>query len=170
MDIVQYLTKLCSVTNFFPSVVKTLGYSTIKTLLLTAPPYLLAVITVGATAWHADRTGERYFHVVLPLCVSVAAFILAACTKSTAPRYAAMMLMPASFYMSFVIILTWISNCLPRPPAKRAAALALINAVSYAKFFFPSSILVSRMFSSCHNNARNSYSPSPKGVRIESPG
>jgi len=34
------------VTNFFPSVVNTLGFNKLDTLLLTAPPYLLAVITV----------------------------------------------------------------------------------------------------------------------------
>ncbi|KAI7693680.1 MFS transporter, partial [Hortaea werneckii] len=34
-----------SVTNFFPSVVQTLGYGRINSLLLTAPPYILAMIT-----------------------------------------------------------------------------------------------------------------------------
>lgn len=119
-----------SVTNFFPSVVKTLKYSNIDTLLLTAPPYCLAVITAFLNAWHADRTGERYFHVVLPLIVTIVAFIIAATTTGTAPRYVAIMLMPPSFYASFVVVLTWISNSMPRPPAKRAAALAAINAWS----------------------------------------
>lgn len=87
-----------SVTNFFPSVVKTLGYSDIITLLLTAPPYVLAVITALLNAWHADKTGERYLHVVLPLCVGMISFILAAATTSTAPRYVAMMLMVPGVY------------------------------------------------------------------------
>lgn len=82
-----------SVTNFFPTVVSTLGYSNVITLLLTAPPYVLAVLVTYANALHADRTGERYLHIVLPLCVSVAAFILAVTTSSLAPRYVAMMLM-----------------------------------------------------------------------------
>lgn len=82
-----------SVTNFFPTVVSTLGYSDVITLLLTAPPYVLAVMVTYANALHADRTGERYLHIVLPLCVSVAAFILAVTTTSLAPRYVAMMLM-----------------------------------------------------------------------------
>jgi flagellar basal body-associated protein FliL len=82
-----------SVTNFFPSVVKTLNYDNITTLLLTAPPYILAVITVFCNAVHADKTGERTFHVILPLIVAIAAFILAAATTSTAPRYVAMLLM-----------------------------------------------------------------------------
>ena len=131
-----------SVTNFFPTVVKTLGYNNVKTLLLTAPPYVLAVITAFLNAWHADRTGERYLHVVLPLCVGVAAFILAAATTATAPRYVAMMLMVPGIYTGYGVTLAWISNSIPRPPAKRAAALAAINAVSnmsaiYASYMYP---------------------------------
>jgi MFS family permease len=133
-----------SVTNFFPTVVKTLGYPNIETLLLTAPPYVLAVITTYLNAWHADRTGERFWHIVLPLCVGVASFILAAATTATAPRYVAMMLMVPGVYTGYVVALAWISNTIPRPPAKRAAALAGINAISnassiYASYMYPSS-------------------------------
>jgi len=48
------------------------------------------------------------------------------------------MLMPASFYSGYVVVLAWISNTLPRPPAKRAAALALINATSNATSIYAS--------------------------------
>ena len=131
-----------SVTNFFPTVVKTLGYSNVKTLLLTAPPYVLAVITTYLNAWHADRTGERFFHITIPLCVGVVAFILAAATHTTAPRYVAMMFMVPGVYTGYVVALAWISNSLPRPAAKRAAALAFINAISntssiYASYMYP---------------------------------
>ncbi|KAJ5901515.1 hypothetical protein N7495_002043 [Penicillium taxi] len=133
-----------SVTNFFPTVVQTLHFDRITTLLLTAPPYCLAVFSAFTNAWHADRTGERYFHITLPLYVSVAAFILAATTTATAPRYVAMMLMVPSFYASYVVALGWISSTLPRPAAKRAAALAAINCVSncssiYASYMYPKS-------------------------------
>lgn len=131
-----------SITNFFPSVVKTLGYDNIHTLLLTAPPYVLAVITTFLNAWHADKTGERFWHIVLPLCVGVFAFILAAATHTTGPRYASMMLMVPGVYTGYVVALAWISNSMPRPPAKRAAALAFINAISntssiYASYMYP---------------------------------
>lgn len=133
-----------SVTNFFPTVVGTLGYSKINSLLLTCPPYVLAVITTFVNAWHADRTGERYFHVTTPLYVAIFSFILAAATTSTAPRYLAMMLMIPGIYTGYVVCLGWISNTLPRPAAKRAAALAAINAVSntssiFASYMYPSS-------------------------------
>jgi MFS family permease len=127
-----------SVTNFFPTVVGTLGYGNIVSLLLTAPPYVLCVITAFINAWHADRTGERYFHITLPLWVCVAAFIIAAATTATGPRYFAMMLMVPSVYTGYVVALAWISNTLPRPPAKRAAALAWINAVSNTSSIYAS--------------------------------
>ena len=35
-----------------------------------------------------------------------------------------------SLYCAFIVILTWMSNCCPRPPAKRAVAIALMNCIS----------------------------------------
>lgn len=138
MVILLGMVSSASVTNFFPSVVQTLGYPSTETLLLTAPPYVLAVITAFANAWHADRTGERLFHITLPLVLGMAAFILAAATTSVAPRYVAMMLMLPGIYSGYVVALAWISNSIPRPPAKRAASLALINAVSNASSIYAS--------------------------------
>ncbi|KAL8638384.1 MAG: hypothetical protein Q9228_004464, partial [Teloschistes exilis] len=133
-----------TVTNLFPTIVKTLGYNNINSLLLTVPPYVLGVITTFLNSWHADKTGERYLHITLPLYFAVVAFIIAAATIKTAPRYLAMMLMIPGVYTGYVVALAWISNTLPRPPAKRAAALAAINAVSnassiYASYMYPES-------------------------------
>ncbi|CAO1599000.1 hypothetical protein XANCAGTX0491_002746 [Xanthoria calcicola] len=133
-----------TVTNLFPTIVGTLGYGNIHSLLLTVPPYVLGVITTFLNSWHADRTGERYFHITLPLYIAVIAFIIAAATIKTAPRYLAMLLMIPGVYTGYVVALAWISNTLPRPPAKRAAALAAINAVSnassiYASYMYPES-------------------------------
>jgi hypothetical protein len=131
-----------------------LKFGNVDTLLLTAPPYVLAVITTFLNSWHAgktsslssfktlliltDRTGERFFHITLPLCFAVFAFILAAATTKTAPRYVAMMLMVPGVYTGYVVALAWISNSLPRPPAKRAAALAFINAISNTSSIYAS--------------------------------
>lgn len=107
-----------TVTNLFPTVVATLGYSDVNSLLLTVPPYVLAVITCFYNSWHADKTGERYFHITLPLYFAIIAYIIAATTTSIGPRYFAMMLMLSGIYPGYVVALGWISNTLPRPPAK----------------------------------------------------
>ena len=116
-----------TVTNLFPTVVQTLGYSDVISLLLTVPPYALAVITTFLNSWHADRTGERYWHITVPLYFSVLAFIIAAATTATGPRYFAMMLMPAGVYTGYVVALAWISNTLPRPPAKASSSSTRIT-------------------------------------------
>lgn len=73
----------------------------LQTLLLTVPPYFPCVITTYINAWHADRSGEKFYHIVLPLSVAFIAFILAAATTSTAARYFALMLMSEARAASF---------------------------------------------------------------------
>ncbi|KAI1270191.1 MFS general substrate transporter [Xylariaceae sp. FL1019] len=126
------------VTNFLPAVVKTLGYNNVNTQLLTSPPYVLCVITTSLNAWHADRTGERFWHITGSLLVALVGFIVAATTTSIGPRYFAIIIMIPGIYGGFVVALAWISNTMPRPPAKRAAALAFINAVSNATSIYAS--------------------------------
>lgn len=82
-----------SVMLFFPALVATLGYGPVTALLLTVPPYGLAALTTLLNSWHADRTGERFWHIAVPLAVAVASSVLAVATINLAARYAAMMLM-----------------------------------------------------------------------------
>ncbi|ODQ82552.1 hypothetical protein BABINDRAFT_159116 [Babjeviella inositovora NRRL Y-12698] len=128
--ILSFLVAACGVTNFFPSVVATLKFGRIETLCLTAPPYLICVIATFVWAIHADRTGERFWHVVAPLCMALASFIISAATMNTAARYFAMCIMVPSLYCAFTVILSWMSNCVARPPMKRAVSLALMNCLS----------------------------------------
>lgn len=69
------------------SVMKGLGKGTVETLLLTTPPYLIGAVMLLINAWHADKTGERYLHIVLPTVLAIASFILGVSTTSFAPRY-----------------------------------------------------------------------------------
>ncbi|KAJ7077302.1 putative pantothenate transporter [Mycena belliarum] len=125
-----YMTYVAAaVTSFFPSVVSTLGYSRNITYVLSAPPYLLCVVVMILNSIHSDRTQERYWHIVVPLCFTTIANIIAVSTRNTAARYVSMMMMPGSFYGAAVVILSWVAGSVTQPAVKRAAAIALINAV-----------------------------------------
>jgi MFS family permease len=50
-------------------------------------------------------------------------------TLNVAARYVALFLQ-ASSYAGFIVFYSWISSSFPRPPAKRAVAIAMINAFS----------------------------------------
>lgn len=129
MAILHFISTTASVTNFFPSVVATLGYSRTLTYALTSPPFLLCVVTMLLNGFHSDRKRERYWHIVCPLCITVVANIIAVSSLNTAARYTAMMLMPTSFFAAYIVTLSWITGTLSQPAPKRAAAIALIIAV-----------------------------------------
>lgn len=56
-------------------------------------------------------------------------FVISMSTLNIAARYVALFLQ-ASSYAGFIVFYSWISSSFPRPPAKRAVAIALINAFS----------------------------------------
>ncbi|KAJ7183630.1 major facilitator superfamily domain-containing protein [Mycena filopes] len=115
--------------QFFPTLAATLGFSTTVTLLLAAAPYVLAGFLCCANAWHADISGERFWHIAVWQGLMIIGFIIALSTMSIPPRYFAMFLMAcgnAAGGLNHV----WVVNSVPRPPAKRAAAIALVNGIS----------------------------------------
>jgi len=118
-----------SFNAFFPTLSATLGFNTTVTLLLCAPPFIFAVIVAGLLSYHSDKTGERFYHITVSLSLGIVGFIIAISTMKTAARYVSLFLMAQS-YAGFVVLYAWMSNTFPRPPSKRAVALAFINAFS----------------------------------------
>ncbi|KAI7287239.1 putative MFS transporter [Hortaea werneckii] len=118
-----------AVNNFFPAVVAGLGFSQNKSYGLTAPPFVLCVICMLINGYHSDKTQERFLHIACPLIITVIANIIAVSTLNISARYVAMMLLPASFYSSAIVQLSWISGSLSQPAVKRACAIALINCI-----------------------------------------
>jgi len=115
-----------SFVNFFPTLTQTLGFSTTVTLLLAAPPWLVASVICCLNALHADKTGERFFHITGWWWGVILGFIISLSTASVAARYVSLFFM-ACGYVGFAMTLVWVSNAVPRPPAKRAAAIGIVN-------------------------------------------
>ncbi|KAK0650881.1 putative transporter [Lasiodiplodia hormozganensis] len=125
-------------TYFFPSIVKTLGYNKVVTLLLTAPPYALAFFGSLGNSIHAGKTNERAFHVAVPMSISMIGNILCITITATAGRYFAMFLMTFGVYSAFNVTYSWVSATIPRPRSKRAAALAMVNIMGNSTHLFTS--------------------------------
>jgi MFS family permease len=103
-------TSAGAVTSFIPTLVATFGYDRTQSLLMTAPPYVLAAFVSLGVAISSDRREERYFHLVSPLIFGMIGFIIAAATTSLASRYFALFLMLGGVYGSFDITYAWISS------------------------------------------------------------
>ncbi|KAG2122956.1 major facilitator superfamily domain-containing protein [Suillus cothurnatus] len=115
-----------SYINFFPTLTQTLGFNTTVTFVMAAPPWIFASICCVLAAWHADRSGERFFHIFGWSWVAIVGYIVSLSTMATGGRYFSLFLMTTG-YAGFALILTWVANAIPRPPAKRSVAMGLVN-------------------------------------------
>ncbi|TDL29556.1 MFS general substrate transporter [Rickenella mellea] len=118
-----------SFNAFFPTLTATLGFNRTITLILVAPPFILAAGVAFFVSRHSDKTGERFYHIVVPLAIGIIGFVVAIATMNIAARYVAMFFMGIS-YSGYIVMFAWLSNTIPRPPAKRAVTLALANCIS----------------------------------------
>ncbi|KAG5980731.1 hypothetical protein E4U55_003713 [Claviceps digitariae] len=118
---------MLTLTVYAPTLTKTLGFGYIPTLLMSSPPWVFSCIVSLANAWHADRTQEKFWHIVCPMLMGIVGFVISMSTLNIAARYVALFLQAGS-YASVIVFYSWISSSFPRPPAKRAVAIALINA------------------------------------------
>ncbi|ETS83455.1 hypothetical protein PFICI_05331 [Pestalotiopsis fici W106-1] len=131
-------TTAAAVTSFVPTLVATFEFSSVQSLLMTAPPYVFAAIVAMAVSISSDRRAERYGHLVVPLAVGMVGYIVAASTTTLAPRYFSLFLMLGGVYGSFNVTYAWISSTIPRPLEKRAAAFAFANMVgNFAQIYSP---------------------------------
>ena len=72
---------------------------------------------------------QQFWHIAGPIFMGAVGFIISMSTLNVAARYVALFLQAGS-YAGFIVFYSWISSSFPRPPAKRAVAIAMINAFS----------------------------------------
>lgn len=151
-------------TNFLPTLVKSFGFNTIHTLLLTAPvcflqvknpnrqleytkgcqPYLFTAAFCLWNTWYSDKTSNRSNHIIFPTAVAIIGIILTMATLNIGARYFALFLMLGGTYGCFQISNAWMANIGARPRKKRAVALAMNNsfgniALVWTPYLYPSS-------------------------------
>jgi hypothetical protein len=54
-------------------------------------------------AWHADKTGERFFHYAVPAVICIVGYIIAMTTTGVAPRYVASFMMTSQALFFFFL-------------------------------------------------------------------
>ncbi|KAK7513842.1 MFS transporter [Phyllosticta citriasiana] len=129
---------------FLPSIVETLGFGNITTLLITAPVWILTFFVALVATYSSGRTGDRSIHIACLSMVSVAGNIICVSTLNTPARFFGMFLMPLGTICSYQILLTWLANTFPRPLVKRSATISIANMLGnasniYAPYMYPSS-------------------------------
>ncbi|KXJ88985.1 major facilitator superfamily domain-containing protein [Microdochium bolleyi] len=113
--------------NFFPTLVETLKFGKVMTLVLTCPPYLIAGALSIAWAWSSGRWNERTWHITISKVVALFGFILGCTTMNTGARYFAMCVFTIGTYGVNSILLGWVGATCGETKEKKASALALAN-------------------------------------------
>ncbi|KAI1173007.1 allantoate permease [Nemania sp. FL0916] len=129
---------------FFPTIVKTLGFGSVETLLLTAPAWIATFLVSLVVTFTSGRFADRSIHIICLMLVSVVGNIIAVSTLNTGARFFAIFLMPIGAVSAYQIILAWVANSFPRPLVKRSACISFANLVGntaniYGSYMYPSS-------------------------------
>jgi hypothetical protein len=77
---------------FFPTIVKTLGYDSIKTLLITAPVWIATFLVSLLVTWTSGRTNDRGWHIIGLMSLSAVGCIICTATTNLGARFFAMFL------------------------------------------------------------------------------
>ncbi|KFA69459.1 hypothetical protein S40285_04639 [Stachybotrys chlorohalonatus IBT 40285] len=117
----------CSFNSFFPTVIRTLGFSDTVTLLMTCPPFIFAGAAGIAFGWSSGRLHERTWHITAGLLIAIVGFVLAAATLNTAARYVACFIFAMGAYSVNSVIIGWASSTLSQTKEKKAVVLAMTN-------------------------------------------
>ncbi|KAJ5135005.1 uncharacterized protein N7515_004283 [Penicillium bovifimosum] len=129
---------------FFPTIVQTLGYDNIKTLLITAPVWIATFLVSLLVTWTSDKLNDRSLHIICLMIVSVVGGVIITATTNIGAKFLAMFLMPMGAVSAYQIIIAWVANSFPRPLVKRSAAIAIANMIGntasiYGSYMWPSS-------------------------------
>lgn len=118
-----------SIANYFPSLVAALNFGSTISLILTAPPYILAGAVYYALMWYSDRKNIAYPLIMGCIFITIPLYIISMATLNTGARYFAMMMLPFASVGPQLLLYKTIGVNLPRPVSKRAVASALVNAI-----------------------------------------
>lgn len=87
----QHVSLLCQTFQyFFPSIVKTLGYGSIETLLITAPVWIATFLISLVVTYTSGRTGDRSYHILALQTVAIIGNIIVVSTTNLGARFFAM--------------------------------------------------------------------------------
>jgi ACS family tartrate transporter-like MFS transporter len=112
---------------WMPQVIQTFGLAPLKIGFLTAIPYFFASIAMVIWGWHSDRTGERTWHVALPLLLGGVAF---AWSAYTGPLWLTMVALTLATLGIYAVVGTfWSLPTAILTGTGAAAGLALVNSM-----------------------------------------
>ncbi|EFX04879.1 high-affinity nicotinic acid transporter [Grosmannia clavigera kw1407] len=125
-----YPVAFATTANFLPLVLRRLGYSTVKTNLLTVPPNVAGFVVLLAVTYSSDRRRERTFHIIGSLLLSLAGLIILVAIDAEAHRavaYFSCFLLCSGAYIPSCLVHSWHNNNNLRESSRAATTGLLVG-------------------------------------------
>lgn len=126
----------CGFTNFFPSLMKSIGSTCFQSVLFTSPPYVLATFVCSTVAYISGRYNARIRHITVYFGAALIGFVnFGNHTKSSWP------LCEHHFgsiraYATNSIMLGWVAGTLGQTTEKKAMALGMMNIFDNSSYLY----------------------------------
>ncbi|KAK0902109.1 hypothetical protein LTR02_008300 [Friedmanniomyces endolithicus] len=121
-----------SMPVFLPTIVHSMGYSTLASQGLSAPPFLFAFVAVLITAFLSDRLRSRSVPMIFHTFLAMTGYILLAVAGTFRfghlVRYLAVFPICAGFFSAVTIVITWTVNNQPSDEGK-GTGMAMLNVI-----------------------------------------
>ena len=101
-----------STSFFIPTILKELGWTSVRAQVMSIPVYIVAAFFSLVTAWLSDFFQHRFAFIAGGICISSIGFIvlLAQSAVSVSGRYVAIYIIIAGGYIAQPIIIIWLAN------------------------------------------------------------
>jgi sugar phosphate permease len=110
---------------FLPSIIKELGFSSVKAQLLSVPPYAAAAISTILVGWAADKTNQRGIWNILCGVIGSIGFIMLLVAESPGLSYTGTFLGAVGIYPCIPNTVAWMANNV-EGVYKRVISLAVV--------------------------------------------
>ena len=121
-----------SFTNFMPSIIKGMGdYSTVKSMLLSCPPFAASFVYSLCMAFVADRLQLRYLSVMLSFIITLVGLAVLWGCDEPMHRYGGIFMVAAGSYSGPPCMFAWMANN-SAGYYKRTSALAFVHMMDNA--------------------------------------
>ncbi|KAH8690436.1 nicotinamide mononucleotide permease [Talaromyces proteolyticus] len=123
---------------FIPTLVKSFGWTGPSGQYHTIPAYMAALVYVVACCWLADRYQRKWQFIAGLSGLGCVLFIAVTTVQDRMAQYVLTIFAFGTIYGCSPLVKTWVSDVIPQPAAKRAIAIALINAIGNASSIYSS--------------------------------
>jgi predicted MFS family arabinose efflux permease len=120
---------LLGMAYFAPTIIRSMGYSPIRTQLMSVPPYAATFVISVAVAILSDRWGQRGYCLLFSGILAFAGYIIFYTSTDTAVLYGSIVLQTVGAFTGAPAATTWIVNNV-QPHYKRSTAIGLVTSMA----------------------------------------